>query len=346
MFKKKTVFVIGAGGSNDFGLPLGEELKGLIAEAVNVKIDHFGRPNNSSNRHFVSAVEHLNASPNGQRGQEAPYWQAAEDTAAGLPSAFSIDNFLETHSQNHVIQSVGKLGIAHAILTKEAGSKLRFDRTNINNKLDISQLNHTWFLEFAKLLLLEVKRGDTSSFANVEIVTFNYDRCIEESLAYYISSLWILPIEEARIAAEKIKVTHVYGTVGLLPWQTGEGYKVQFGAELSGTVLNQSASMLRTFGEKIETNTIEQEVLTKIAASERIVFIGFSFMRINLKYFTLGFSGSTRDIFATAMGLSQTDKEMISEELIDLSLRGATGFRFMDATGDKLIQAYGRLLMS
>lgn len=39
MFKKKTVFVIGAGASLEFGFPLGGDLKGNIAQLVNVDFE-------------------------------------------------------------------------------------------------------------------------------------------------------------------------------------------------------------------------------------------------------------------------------------------------------------------
>jgi len=43
MFKSKTLFVVGAGASQEAGLPTGTELKSIIAEKLDITFDH-GNP--------------------------------------------------------------------------------------------------------------------------------------------------------------------------------------------------------------------------------------------------------------------------------------------------------------
>lgn len=354
MFKKKTVFVIGAGGSADFGLPLGEGLKGLIAETLYLDDSDPNRPLTENSEEIIEALRSMNASRVKPLPKIQPYLLAGVQISEAMPLSPSIDNFLQVHSQNEAITTVGKLGIAHSILRAERNSKLWFDNSDNNNKLEVSKLNDTWMLEFVKILLEGVRLGDISSFVNVEIITFNYDRCIEESLSNAIANQWLVPIEEARLISSNIKITHVYGTVGLLPWQNVEGHKIEFGAELNEAVLNQAASMLQTFSETKETDEIENEILMSVRETERIVFIGFSFMPINMKYFSLPESQTVREILATCLGLSSSDQKIVTSDLSNLFSGGRTrtqiianpGIEFEYFKGAELLKAYSRMLAS
>jgi hypothetical protein len=42
MFKRRTLFIVGAGASNEFGLPLGSKLAAAIREKLDVSFDSMG----------------------------------------------------------------------------------------------------------------------------------------------------------------------------------------------------------------------------------------------------------------------------------------------------------------
>jgi hypothetical protein len=68
MFQNKTVFVVGAGASTEVGLPMGTQLKSIIAKKLNIKFKH-GRDLESGDREIVNALREYcrndNSNPNG-----------------------------------------------------------------------------------------------------------------------------------------------------------------------------------------------------------------------------------------------------------------------------------------
>ena len=67
-------------------------------------------------------------------------------------------------------------------------------------------------------------------FANnrVAFVTFNYDRCIEHFLFVSLKNSFGKSDEETAKVVQQIKVVHLHGSLGHLPWQGGES-PIQFG---------------------------------------------------------------------------------------------------------------------
>ena len=344
MFKRKTVFVIGAGGSADFGLPLGSELKTKISDVVGLYYDNKSRNLKKGSSFIFQTIQELSYQNSEQRRTIDLLWEAGSQIKEAMPQALSIDNFLQVHAKNPEIVVMGKLGIAYSILDAERSSKLQFDKSRIENRPNFLTLENTWLSEFVKILLEGIERGDTSTFKNVEIVTFNYDRIIEEYLGYAISNQWLISIDEAREIVNNISIIHVYGSVGLLPWQIGDKAKIKFGAVTSPSNLNQASSTLRTFGESYEKNEIQGEILGSVRKSEQIVFIGFSFMSINMKFFAIPEREKLHAIIATGLGLSKSDRELIETELANLHARPKSkphwtkefGLKFEEVKGTSL----------
>ena len=115
MISKKTVFVIGAGASKEFGLPTGEELKQKITSLINIKFKHHDtRP--TGDEEILEALRSQALTGSNGRGDVNPFLHAAWSMVSALPLSISIDNYLEAHAEDSKANIVGKLGIVRSIL--------------------------------------------------------------------------------------------------------------------------------------------------------------------------------------------------------------------------------------
>lgn len=293
MFTRKTVFVVGAGGSFEVNLPTGPALKSLIATKLK-----------QNERGFVSddireAVGELIATREGRTWEQ--YKDAALKVADAMPASLSIDNFLHSHSHDEVIVEMGKLAISACILEKEQTSKL-----GPTSKKVIASAEQYWANTFCKILTEGVQVKDRESlFDNVTIITFNYDRCIEYFVVEYLKTYFLLSSEEAHVLARKLKVLHPYGQVGNLKWNPKRGYHpIPFGSKVVAEQLVQCIDQIHTFTEQATEPEVIQDVHNAISSAERVVFLGFAYHDLNMQLLIPEAIGSRKDIYGTAFGLS------------------------------------------
>jgi hypothetical protein len=103
MFNKKTVLVIGAGGSQEANLPTGKELKDRIASLLDIRFEDRIR-RSSGDPLILDALRHLVRQPNGQPGDINPHLHACWAIRDAMPQAISIDNFIDAHSGDDKIE--------------------------------------------------------------------------------------------------------------------------------------------------------------------------------------------------------------------------------------------------
>jgi hypothetical protein len=108
MFRSNTVFVVGAGASNEAGLPIGSELKQRITEKLYIVFEN-GFQQTKGDRNIVEAIR-LYA--NSKQEDPNNYLRCCRATSLALPQAISIDNFLDAHQNDKNTELCGKLGIA------------------------------------------------------------------------------------------------------------------------------------------------------------------------------------------------------------------------------------------
>src|ERR1700704_249893 len=96
MFKVPTVIVIGAGASFDVGMPLGDELSGLIGQKLQITFDDGGRQV-GGDKTIMEAWRKQAAAT-----QQDPnvYRRAAYGVASGIVYSRSIDSYLHSHKDN------------------------------------------------------------------------------------------------------------------------------------------------------------------------------------------------------------------------------------------------------
>jgi hypothetical protein len=127
MLKEKTVFVIGAGASAEFGLPTGNALKSSISAKLNIPLDW--RYNaGSSDTKILQSLKNIKPTTFTADEHFQSYSErlisAARIISNAMPISPSIDNFLHTHNANAEIVTVGKIAIAQCILHAERASNI------------------------------------------------------------------------------------------------------------------------------------------------------------------------------------------------------------------------------
>lgn len=341
------VIVVGAGASKEANLPIGAELKHQIASVLDIRFEH-GYEKISGDDCVTAAFRILAASQDGSQRDINPYLHASWMIRDAMPQAASIDNFIDAHRDNAKIAECGKLAIARCILEAEAHSLMLVDRSNIYNKLDFQILEATWYNHFFRLLVENCQLKDIQKrLSHVTIITFNYDRCIENYLHEALKNYYGIEAQQATELLSNLRIFHPYGSLGPLPW-TSNPHAVGFGIVPSPKQLVAIARELKTFTEGTdETHSEIVEIRSTLRAADRVAFLGFAFNRQNLDLL-YGQSKSpmrATPVFGTARGLSESDVEIISGELSTMAIYLPQGIRLRrDLTCAQLLQEYGRSL--
>jgi len=147
----KTVFVVGAGASQEAGLPIGSELKMSIATALDIRVKRGGYQLISGHDLILEALR-LEAAKNPTHTDLlASLQNAAWRIRDAMPQASSIDTFIDNHSEDKQIELCGKLAIVRTILEAEAKSALFVDQLQGDHRMKFGRLQkrkqgHSTFL--------------------------------------------------------------------------------------------------------------------------------------------------------------------------------------------------------
>jgi hypothetical protein len=340
------VLVLGAGASKEVNLPLGSELKEKISEVLNFKVDDFGQVAGGDPK--LRECLHRLAQAGG--GSINDYFQAACTIHDAMPLAQSIDNFIDSHRGSPRITEVGKLAIARCIQKAERGSKLFVDLSNSYNKPDFSKLSGTWFNAIFGILLQHCSWENIEErLGRLAIISFNYDRCAKQFFREALKTYYRVPQQEVDRVISKVAIYHPYGSVGPMRYQTG-GPGVDFGEEPMSDELTKYSQQLKTFTEGTDESSSEiASIRSTVRSARALVFLGFAFHPLNMKLLfgderpDPGFDAG--DVFATAMGISESDTQVISNEL--RSFGGYTENRVRlrrDLVAANLVNEYSRHL--
>lgn len=299
-------------------MPTGSELKGMISSSLARGIDDFRRMVGGDSA--IREALYAKGQQSGSAHSVNDYYQAARRICTAMPQAPSIDNFIDSHRSNPAIAEVGKLAIASSILKAERGSTLYVSPDNIYNTVNFQRLQDTWFNAFFQLLCLNAQEEELQGrLSRVRVVTFNYDRTLEHFLYHSIQNYYGTKPERAAEILSHLSVFHPYGKVGSLPWQNS-GISMLFGGEIYSSPLVQVAETLRTFTEGTsETDSQLVQIREAVFEAETLVFLGFAFHELNLELLfgspTTAPVRHSKQVFGTAMGLSESNKDAITAEL-------------------------------
>jgi hypothetical protein len=312
VFPRRTVFVLGAGASCDLGLPAGDEFRNTLLEVLS---------RDTNDRQFNN--EYLQwplIARSQQKGTDWPpilqeYVNAAARIRFGLPLAVSIDNYLDAHRNDSIMQEIGKIAISIAVLRAEQNSVLytadvppiaNIDRLPSNPKLEGS-----WYLPFMRLLTSGKSVEEVNAiFDNIAFVVFNYDRCLEHFLVNAIMTYFNLSPQTAIESVQRLAIVHPYGRVGYLPWQE-QAITADFGNPKSD--LNMIAKGIQTFTESTDSGAASR-VKEVVAQAETLVLMGYGYLHQNNELLHVEES-SVRRVFSTTWGISDQDIPVVKQEI-------------------------------
>lgn len=312
LFRRNTVFVVGAGASKELGLPTGAELSGLIAGLCDAKLDDWGRLRDRDVIQMLNAFE----AGAGTTPEKASKWlNLMREIEQALPFKDSIDAVIDQYHDRPEIAKVGKYMIAKLIIQAEAKSALRPTREGIDVP-DLSRCKDTWLQTFSRMLFEGLRKDRLEDIgSNVAIICFNYDRCIERYLSHAIAHAYGLETREAIDFAAEVRIIHAYGLLGALPgWPMGTSGKptVAFGGDSNPA---QMAYNLRTFSESVDDDT-DEAIKRLVSEAEQYVYLGFSFGRQNMEL--LGANsrtgrGKERPAYASGLGQYEQGRDAICQ---------------------------------
>jgi hypothetical protein len=268
---EKTVLVLGAGASMPFGFPSGRKLTEDICQRTGL----FGNKSLLEQTGILrdgscNRPEIIRRWTQGQREKFARDYETFKQ-ALGRSGQPSVDTFLE---RKRKFADIGKLAIASVLLKSELTYKMFEGMEGRDN----------WYQHLFKKL---DEGGLLESFGQnkLAIVTFNYDRSLEQYLFTALTNSYEETKEECAKAVGKIPIIHVYGSLGLLPWQDKENNTpYDLGTGSTTVKLEQIEKASKTIKIIRDDNDLEGfgKAWIEMQNAKRIYFLGFGFDQTNV----------------------------------------------------------------
>jgi hypothetical protein len=294
MVELETVLILGAGASTDFGLPTAGQLVKNIPSLIGTDgIFHELFPiccGHRSNSAVLAALK---------------FEDALKDA-----NPFSVDAWLE---DNLTFMEVGKIAIAIALLRHEQQSNL--------------MPTENWYQ-----ILFDRLRAPFEKFQEnkISIITFNYDRSLEEYLFRTFRNRHIEKSEgDCKKKLNQLQILHVYGNLGRLEWQFDDPQRplpqVSYGAKPDENAVLLAADSINIIPEQSPELPREfQKAQKLIANAKALYFLGFGYHDTNMQRLGIEILCTPSKVMGTASGLSyQRVREV--ERLMIRNLRRGIG---------------------
>jgi hypothetical protein len=252
MIKRKIVFVLGAGASEPYGLPLGWQLSEYLHKA-----------NKAS---ALAAV--LSRCCDILEAETERFSDSFLKSGRG-----SIDAFL---SNRRDMSRIGKLAIAHELITRERADQV-FRTGNLDN----------WYSKLWDVMMDGASSHHDLSRNTVRFVTFNYDRSLEFFLHEATKHTFNVGDVDAFNAWSKIGILHLYGSLGTLNSGAPQGFR-EYGPNYTPKSLFDAAEGIKVIPESRDDDKDFQMARHWFSVADEIVYLGFGFDPLNVKRLGLG----------------------------------------------------------
>ena len=146
MLPSKTVFIVGAGASHEVGMPVGNKLREVISQKLDLRFAFTNKPIGDGDLAIFQVLQNKNSL------RINDYLHACWQIRDGIILAPSVDDFINSHQHDPAIAECGKIAIARSILEAERQSKLFFERQNINDTINFKSIADSWYVGFYQLL--------------------------------------------------------------------------------------------------------------------------------------------------------------------------------------------------
>ena len=277
MITTKTVFVLGAGASQPYGLPLGSELFQFIIRdfSTNSQIrNEFLNTTAFSQRHVDTFIKTMKFS-----------------------GFTSVDAFLEKREE---FVDIGKAVLAVELLKQES-----------HDILWTASRNWMQYL-YGKMATQRLEDFGQNAVA---FITYNYDRALETFLHTSLMNSHGRNEEECKAALAHVGIVHLHGRLGYLPWQTDKG-GIPFGQNvMTKQIIDACQRELRIVHENVEDRNIEfNQARRLLYEAKRIYFLGFGWAPQNVERLNYG-EMKPQIAEGTALGLTQKEQGAIRDQL-------------------------------
>jgi len=275
MIKRRIVLILGAGASIPFGFPSGRELRDKIIAGLRKDTAQF--------------FQLLHAA-----GYDVQHITNFRDALlkSGRPS---VDVFLE-HRPEFI--PVGKVAIAASLIPYEDETKLWGGPDN--------WYEHLWDRLGPKLL-------DDVAQSQLSVITFNYDRSLEHYLFSALRNAYNIGTDEAaRYLRDGIKIIHVHGKLGELPYAGGavtRSYQPGDPSNLKDAAVG-AAKTIKIVHEGTRDDAEFVQARQLLAQAEIVCFLGFGFLKANVERLEITNLSSGVAIFGTCYGLMQGEQSL------------------------------------
>jgi hypothetical protein len=268
MFANPTVFVIGAGASAEYGLPLGSNLRDRIAAAGGYRFKDDGLLQDGDETLLNAIRQRFNS----EKTAVHSYMAADRDLAASMPIHASIDEALHYWRAKTEAIQLGKIAIANEILRAELNTHLSENRQT--GRVDVPR--DGWLWPFLSMTLgSDLTREEAEqAFANLTLINFNYDRTVEQYLYWALQQYGRVSADVAAKSVASLNQIRPYGSIGNLPWQENPG--PPFGGSQAGNDLFAISESIRTYTEQQDEGT-EQKIDQALQSAGLVVFLGFGY---------------------------------------------------------------------
>lgn len=272
MIERPTVLVLGAGASIPYGFPSGHRLKKKIIT--------------TSPHEFVPSLTTKGVT---EKSWRVKCEQFCDDLK--LSSQPSVDAFLERRPKD---MELGKQLIAHVLISCE-------------NRNSLCPADPDWY----QYLWWQMDRDfDAFRENKLAVITFNYDRSLEQFLLTALMKSYDKSLEEAAVELKSIPIIHVYGQLGLLEWQANDDQKADvrpYDIERTRETIKIAARGIQILSEGQGESAQFRKAHDLLIAAERVYFLGFGYNETNMERLKLPLSGtpcydSQRRMFGSSYG--------------------------------------------
>jgi len=147
----------------------------------------------------------------------------------------------------------------------------------------------------------------------VSIVTFNYDRSLEQYLSTVLTNGYGLAAKEAAVLAKAIEIHHVHGTLGDHP-AYGDGERARdYVPSVSFEAVQLAARCIRVVHEQAADDAGFIAARRALQESARVVFLGFGYDPTNLARLQIVDLPPTTEVFGSAFGLTQRERQVVTK---------------------------------
>ena len=306
MIKDTTVFVLGAGAHCPYGLPDGRSLTSRIVEACPKQV-------NQSNS-FSGVVFAILSN------QVASLTSVLVEFRNKLNNAGheTIDSFLATHAKEPGYAAIGKLAVAEVLLPLE----FKADFTRTGRVIPEWKTGHDW-LSFLFEHMLVGCQDSPETFVkgnDVIFVTFNYDRTLEHFLAVRLENTYGTSPETAVGFVQKMRIIHVYGSLG--PYQLS--LLTRKPGAFDARLVAEAASTIRLMYEDRAEESAVGDAREALSSAKTICFLGFGLDADNIKRLELNRRCQGKVIGATRYHVAEGDWGRTLQRMLPTSVNYAS----------------------